>query len=208
MDLFKLAFIHSSYRKENNLDSDNERLEFFGDAVLKLVFSEYLYERFPEEDEGNLTKYRSRLISDDLLSLIANELDFKNKILVGDSLIQKKKLPKSILGDALEAFIGAIYKAEGYEAARNFILEKWKNHIDDAIYHSLTKDYKSILQEKIQETKNLQPEYKTLSKSGPDHDGVFEVGVYLEGRLLGKGFGNSKKEAGRKAAEEAVKAFC
>jgi ribonuclease III len=205
MDLYEQAFIHSSYRRENNLDTDNERLEFFGDAVLKLVFSEYLIERFPEEGEGVLTKYRSRLISDELLAQIASELDFKSKVKVGDSL--SGKIPKSILGDALEAFIGAVYREVGYDEAKNFILKYWAKYIDKAIDDSVSKDYKSILQEKVQKSKNLQPEYKTLSKSGPDHDQIFEVGVYLEGKLLGKGKGHSKKKAGLKAAEEAVKAW-
>lgn len=205
--LLKLALTHSSYTKDHPDEDNNERLEFYGDSVLKLIFSEYLYYRYPDANEGELTKYRARLISDDLLATIGEELGISNKIIVGSSLSGKTKLPRSIIGDVLEAVIGAIYIDQGYDRAESFVMQYWAKYIDDAIRDAMEKDYKSMLQERIQKEYKEAPQYQTLSSSGPDHDKEFEIGVFVGDRLLGKASGNSKKEAGQNAAKAALEAL-
>jgi ribonuclease III len=206
-ELLLQALTHSSYTKDHPEVSNNERLEFFGDAVLKLIFSNYLFYRFPYADEGLLTKYRARLISDDLLSRVSSELSINKVLRVGVSMYQNgapKKLPKSVMGDALEALIGAIYIDSGYSAAEDFVLMNWSDHIEQALEDATTTDYKSILQEKIQLEFKKSPEYRTIDAFGPDHNKEFEIGVFLEERLLGKARGSSKKEAGQNAAKAAL----
>lgn len=201
-ELREEALTHSSATKDSGLILNNERLEFFGDAVLKLIFSEYLLDKFPNSNEGLLTKYRSRLISDDLLEQIAEELKLQTHIITGSSM---SKISKSMLGNALEAFIGALYKQKGYEVAKNFTLSAWDKHISQAIEDSLKLDYKSILQEKLQALYKTQPSYELISSSGPDHNKEFEIGVFIEGKLLGQAKGLTKKLAGQSAAQEALK---
>lgn len=207
-ELLLQALTHSSYTKDHPEILNNERLEFYGDAVLKLVFSKYLYTMFPDANEGLLTKYRARLISDDLLSIIANKLEINKLLRVGVSMYKKgspKKLPKSVLGDAIEALIGAIYIDQGFASAEKFILGYWSESIDKALEDAMTADYKSLLQEKIQKEHKESPEYRTLDSFGPDHKKEFEIGVYLNGKLLGKAKGKSKKDAGQNAAKVALK---
>lgn len=206
-ELLLQALTHSSYTKDHPEVSNNERLEFFGDAVLKLIFSNYLFHRFPQADEGLLTKYRARLISDDLLSRVANELKINKVLRVGVSMYQSgvpKKLPKSVTGDAVEALIGAIYIDSGYSAAEDFVLMNWSDHIEQALEDATNADFKSILQEKVQLEFKMSPEYRTLDTFGPDHNKEFEIGVFLEDKLLGKARGNSKKQAGQNAAKVAL----
>lgn len=201
--LIDLALTHSSCTKDDASVPNNERLEFYGDAVLKLVFSKFLFNRFQEDEEGNLTKYRARLISDDLLSKIGYDLEIDNLLKVGSSL-KDKKLPKSIIGDAVEALIGAIYIDKGYEYAEKFILENWNDRIEKSLKEALENDFKSILQEKVQMKLKESPEYKTLSSTGPDHVKEFEVGVFVGGDLIASGKGKSKKTAGQDAAKNAL----
>lgn len=203
MNLQEQALIHSSVADQAN----NERLEFFGDAVLKLVISNYLFERYPDAKEGLLTKYRASLVSDDLLARIGHGLKIDEKIQVGPSLQAQTKLPKSIIGDAVEALIAAHYLESGYNAAEKFILENWAEYLEDALAAALTENYKSELQDYLQKKYGSGPKYKLIEDSGPDHDKKFLVGVYFEGELLGKGSGNSKKEASMKAAQAAVEAI-
>lgn len=209
MDLYRLAFTHSSYSQDYPNEPNNERLEFYGDAILKLIFSRYLFDKFADCNEGTLTQYRSRLVSDDLLSEISLHLAFDKKIIIGSSLQNQTrdknaKLPKSVIGDALEAYIAAIYIDKGYHAAEEFVLSTWEPFIDKAIKDSIEQNFKSELQDTIQKSYNQSPHYKTLTVSGPDHSQSFEVGVYLNDKLLGKGMGNSKKAAGQEAAKDAL----
>ncbi len=203
-NLLKLALTHSSCTKDDPSENNNQRLEFYGDAVLKLIFSKYLFNRFPSSDEGLLTKYRARLISDDLLGQIANELGLAADIKVGSSMTSKKPLPKSLLGDCLEALIGAIYIDQGFQAAEEFVLKHWQKYINEAIKDSMEKDYKSLLQEAIQKEYKEPPNYKIIATYGLDHDKQFEVGVYIADKLLGSAKGNSKKDAGQNAAKQAL----
>lgn len=206
-ELLLQALTHSSYTKDHPEVVNNERLEFYGDAVLKLVFSKYLFHRFPDADEGLLTKYRARLISDDLLSTIGSQLELNKVLRVGVSMYKNgapKKLPKSMLGDTVESLIGAIYIDQGYGAAEDFVLKYWADLIEQALKDATTADYKSLLQEKIQREHKKSPEYRTLDSFGPDHNKEFEIGVFIEGKLLGKARGDSKKEAGQNAAKVAL----
>ncbi|MDD9898319.1 MAG: ribonuclease III [Candidatus Melainabacteria bacterium] len=207
LSLFELALTHSSCSKDNPQQLNNERLEFYGDAVLKLIFSKYLFYKFPDSDEGVLTRYRARLISDALLADIAHEIGVDNQIKVGSSLAGKPKLPASVIGDSLEAIIGAVYIDKGFDAAENFVLLAWEPHIENAIRDAIEKDYKSLLQEKIQRDHDNPPDYKTLGSSGPDHNKEFEVGVYAGDKLLGQASGKSKKEAGQNAAKVALESL-
>lgn len=202
--LLDLALTHSSCTKDHPEQLNNERLEFFGDAVLKLVFSKYLYNRFPDSHEGLLTKYRAHLISDLLLSRIAKAIQLDQEIKVGSSLANKKTLPKSVVGDTLEAIIGAIYIDKGFEAAESFVMKQWHDFIEEALVDSIEKDYKSLLQEKIQRDSNEPPDYRTVDSSGPDHAKEFEVGVYVRDKLIASARGYSKKEAGQNAAKAAL----
>jgi len=200
MDLFEQAYTHSSVTKENLNKPNNERLEFYGDAVLKLVMSEYLYNKFPDYAEGELTKLRSLLVSDQSLYKVAQKIDVASKLQVGGSI---RQLPVSIIGNAVEAHIAAIYITQGYAAARDFILDAW-SELTHTVLEDVTKNYKSILQDHYQRLHAKAPRYRTLSQSGPDHDKQFMVGVYFDDELLGKGEAGSKKAASMNAAEDAV----
>jgi ribonuclease-3 len=200
MDLFEQAYTHSSVTKEHSQIPNNERMEFYGDAVLKLVFSEYLYDKFPNYAEGELTKIRSLLVSDQSLLKVAHKIDVKSRIKVGGSI---KKIPDSIIGNAVEAHIAAIYMTEGYDAARKFILESW-TEINETVLEDVAYNYKSILQDHYQRLATKTPRYRTIDESGPDHDKHFTVGVYFEDQMLGAGSGSNKKLASMEAAKDAV----
>lgn len=204
-ELYRLALTHSSCSKDNDDSLDNERLEFYGDAVLKLIFSEYLYYEYPDLDEGKLTEYRAKLISDALLAKIGFELGFHEKIKLGSSMIPRKdQLPGSVVGDALEAYIGAIYVDKSYDEAKKFVLESWEKHIAAAIAASQEENYKAILQDKLQKQYGEAPVYETLEESGPAHDRNFKMAVVFQGKKLGEGSGNSKKQASQDAAKAAL----
>jgi ribonuclease-3 len=164
-----------------------------------LVFSKYLYNRFPDADEGLLTKYRARLISDDLLATIAEEKFLISQAIHISPCMNRKKLPRSILGDALEAIIGAVFIDKGLDFVENFILVLWQEYIEQALVDALEIDFKSILQE--------HPIYKTLESNGPAHQRSFTVGVYLGETLLAQGTGPNKKLAGQSAAKLACEKF-
>ena len=154
-----------------------------------------------------MTKYRSRLISDDLLSDIGRDLELNKILRVGVSMYKNgapKKLPKSVIGDSVEALIGALYIDQGFTPAEDFILQNWSDLIEQALKDATTADYKSLLQEKIQKEYKQSPEYKTLETFGPDHSKEFEIGVYIEEKLLGQARGESKKDAGQNAAKVAL----
>lgn len=204
LELYQLAFTHSSYTKDNAPgEANNERLEFYGDAVLKLVFSKYLYYKFPDKQEGALTAYRSSLISDKMLAKVGHDLGFDGKIKVGKSLASQK-IPDSVVGDSVEAYIGAVFIDKGYKEAEEFILQSWKKHIEHAIEESVEENYKARLQEYIQNKHKKPPHYKTIKEDGPAHDRNFTIGVYFEEDFLGQGVGNSKKVASQMAAKDAL----
>ena len=206
-ELLYQAFRHPSYvyEKDNLGVSDNQRLEFLGDAVINLAISDLLMESFPEMKEGDLSKYRASLVSENGLSCIALELELGDYLLLGkgeERTDGRKKL--SILSDALEALIGAIYLDGGFAEALRVIAKLFSPLLESISPGKSVNDFKTDLQEYSQEAFQSTPEYRLEKETGPDHNKTFYVGVYLKENLMGKGKGKSKKEAEQKAAKEAL----
>ncbi|MBI2996650.1 MAG: ribonuclease III [Candidatus Melainabacteria bacterium] len=201
-DLLNIALTHSSYKKGSAYASNNERLEFFGDAVLKLYVSEYLMQMYSNYSEGQLSKLRAYVVSEKVLVSIADKLNLTKYLMVGKN--EFKSLPPSILADSLEALIAVIYYDAGPIFARDFILKHWKNQIGQASKINDIENFKAILQEYLQGCKLGLPVYKTISETGPDHNKVFDVAVYLKDEKLAGGRGKTKKEASQDAAKNAL----
>lgn len=208
-DLLIQAFCHRSYLNENPdfYLSHNERLEFLGDAVLELITTDYLFKEYPDKPEGEMTGWRASLVNANILSDTSRELGFENFLLLSSGEEKEKgKARKYILSDTFEAFIGALYLDQGYEAARKFIEKDLiQKKLGEIIEKKLFKDPKSLFQERAQEIVGITPVYQVLEETGPDHLKHFVVGVMLENELVAKGDGSSKHEAELKAAEEALK---
>lgn len=206
-NLLEQAFIHRSFINENPRTglAHNERLEFLGDAVLELVVTQYLYEKYPHQNEGDLTAYRSALVNAVTLGDLATTLGFNDmmKLSKGEAK-DVHRARSSILADAYEAFVGALYLDQGYEVASGFITKTLLGMTDDIIKKGLYKDAKSFAQEKAQELYGVTPSYKVLSEEGPDHDKIFLVGIYFGDEKIGEGEGKSKQEAETDAAKAAL----
>ncbi len=206
-DLLTQSFIHRSFLNENPnfYLSHNERLEFLGDAVLELIITEYLYQKYPKKSEGELTNWRAALVNAKILSEVAGELDFNDFLLLSKGEAKEKgKARQYILANTFEAVIGAIYLDQGYKAAKNFITRYLTPKLPEIIEKGLFKDAKSRFQEEAQEKEGITPTYKVLKEWGPDHAKRFIVGVYLEKKLMGRGEGSSKQEAEERAAKNAL----
>lgn len=205
--LLEQAFIHRSFINENPRTGlvHNERLEFLGDAVLELVVTEYLYKKYTHQNEGDLTAYRSALVNAATLGDLASALGFNDmmKLSKGEAK-DVHRARSSILADAYEAFIGALYLDQGYNEAKAFIERTLLTMTEDIIRKGLYKDAKSFVQEKSQEIYSLTPNYKVLSEEGPDHDKLFLVGIYFGDEKIAEGTGKSKQEAETKAARFAL----
>lgn len=203
------AFIHRSFINENPRSGfeHNERLEFLGDAILELVVTEYLYAAYPHHNEGDLTAYRSALVNAVTLGEVANKLHFNDmmKLSKGEAK-DVTRARSSILADAYEAFIGALYLDQGYEQVKAFVSRTLLVKTEEIIKKGLYKDAKSFVQEKSQEEYNVTPSYRVLSEEGPDHDKRFRVGIYFMDDLIASGEGKSKQEAEMEAAKAALAA--
>ena len=204
-NLLQEALSHSSYANENkkNLNS-NERLEFLGDSVLSIVVSQHIFEHFKHLPEGELTKIRASLVCEKALFVFAQQIDLGDYILLGkgEEHTGGRERP-SILADAFEAVIAAIFLDGGLEAARKHILSFIPKDMD--IKKSIAfNDYKTMLQEIIQQNPEEKIEYVTKGQSGPDHDKAFVVQVCLNSNVIGNGMGRSKKAAEQMAAKEAL----
>lgn len=205
--LMSQAFRHPSYVYE--MDdigvSDNQRLEFLGDAVINLAISHLLMESFPEMKEGDLSKYRASLVSENGLYYIACRLKLGDYLFLGkgEERTNGRKKP-SILTDALEALIGAIYLDGGFTNVFRVTAKLFSPLLNKIGLGKSINDFKTDLQEYSQEVFQSTPEYRLEKETGPDHDKTFYVAVYLKGDLMGRGKGKSKKEAEQKAAEEAL----
>lgn len=200
------ALTHRSYLNENPEDSygNNERLEFLGDAVLELIVSDFLFKRFKEKPEGEMTNLRAALVNEENLSKRAEDISIDKYILLSRGEIKEsEKAKKSILADTLEAIIGAIYLDEGMGVARGFVKDKILVNIEEFTKKNL-KDFKSRFQEEAQSQYGITPIYKVLKEWGPDHDKEFVSGVFLDDELIAKGKGSSKQEAEEGAAQEAL----
>jgi ribonuclease-3 len=205
--LLEQAFIHRSFINENPRTGlvHNERLEFLGDAVLELIVTEYLYTKYPHQNEGDLTAYRSALVNAVTLGDLASDLGFNDmmKLSKGEAK-DVHRARSSILADAYEAFVGALYLDQGYTNVKVFITETLLGKTEDIIKKGLYKDAKSYVQEKAQELYSFTPSYKVLSEEGPDHDKIFLIGIYFGENEIAQGQGKSKQEAETAAARAAL----
>ncbi len=205
-DLLVSSLTHRSYLNENrNFHlSHNERLEFLGDAVLELIATRYLYDNYPHP-EGELTNFRSALVNYRMLSEIARRLNLEQYLLMSKGEAKDTgRARQVILANAIEAVIGAIYLDRGYEVAKDFVCREIIVELPNIINKGAYLDPKSKLQEIVQDKQGVTPGYSVISESGPDHDKVFLVGVYLGKHKVGEGKGPSKQEAEVAAAENAL----
>jgi ribonuclease-3 len=203
------AVTHRSYLNEHKEATwdHNERLEFLGDAVLELVITDYLYAKFPEKPEGDLTAIRAALVNTVSLSSASEKLGVNKFLLMSKG--ESKDVGRArqyILANVFEACIGAIYIDQGYDAAKEFIGGRLFDRTDEIVRKRLWQDAKSRFQELSQEHASITPTYETVSQSGPDHDRVFTVGVFLRKEKIAEGTGRSKQEAEQQAALHAVEA--
>ncbi|MGM0588883.1 MAG: ribonuclease III [Bacteroidota bacterium] len=209
--LFGQALRHRSvlYEDEDLEDVDSyERLEFLGDAVLDLIVSRYLYERFPDETEGYLTKLRSRLVRGDSLARFAGKLNLGDLILMGDrARYQDIQASKSVLADVFEALIGALYLDQGFDLTYKFVLEIIERFVDFDQLAQTIENYKSMLLEYAQSKGWEYPVYNLIKEEGPGHDRTFTVEVMVHDAVRGTGVGKSKKKAEQAAAESALESF-
>ena len=201
--LLALALTHRSVSSDNSARTNNERLEFLGDAVLQLVITDYLYANFPNLAEGKLAKVRSAVVSGPALADVARSMGLGEHVELTPAEERTGGREKdSILADTAEAVIGAVYLDGGLDAASQVVLRLWGNRVDDRARQPGLKDYKTRLQEVLAKDGRL-PEYVTDS-SGPDHARLFVATVYVDGTRLGEGSGRSKREAEQGAAEKAI----
>lgn len=206
-ELLRRAFTHRSYLNENRSSesSHNERLEFLGDAVLELIVTEYLYEKYPDSNEGDLTAYRASLVNAITLSEAAQKINVNDFLLLSKGEAKDTgKARQYILANTMEAVIGAIYLDQGYDMSKYFISNNIFHLIDKIIEDKSWIDAKSKFQERAQEMAGTTPVYKSLKEEGPDHDKQFTVGVYLDKELVTEGTGKSKQEAEQIAARQAL----
>lgn len=202
----KEALTHSSFANEGKgALRCNERLEFLGDSVLSIVVSEFLFEQYKNRPEGDLTKIRAALVCEKSLHKFALKIELGEALMLGkgEEHTGGRQRP-SILADAFEALIAAIFLDGGMEAAKRFVLPFVRDALEHEVLSELT-DYKTILQEIIQKNPEEHVEYKLISESGPDHDKCFTVSVMLNSNAIGTGTGKSKKRAEQLAAKEALK---
>lgn len=206
--LLKEALTHRSYLNENPNRglSHNERLEFLGDAVLELIVTEYLFQNYPTKPEGELTAFRAALVNYQMLAKIANEIDLGKFILLSRGEAKDTgRAREVILANTFEAVIGAIYLDQGLEKSREFIIKIVLKELPRIIKEELFKDAKSLFQELSQEKVGVTPLYNVLSETGPDHNKIFRVGVFLNSDLIAEGEGPSKQEAELEAAKNAIR---
>ena len=198
------ALTHTSYAFEKHTKS-NEKLEFLGDSILEFVSSKYIYNKYPNLQEGEMTKVRATVVCEESLYKIAKSHGFGEFLFLGRSEVKTggKNRP-AILADSVEAVIAAIYLDGGLQEADKFIIENLDKEIEKATKHVGDKDYKTVLQEKLQEHGEVKIEYEIINETGPDHDKYFEAQVKCNGKILAQGKGKSKKEAHMHAAKKAL----
>ena len=205
--LLQRALTHKSFPNENKtLDlKDNERLEFLGDSVLSLAVSTYIFKRFSDFPEGELAKMRAVVVSAPILAEAAKRIDLGRYLFLGKGEeMTGGRERDSILADSMEAIFGALYLDQGFTAASKFILDLLREDIINVAEGNHIQDYKTMLQEVIQQDGNLRPEYEVIDEEGPDHNKTFIVAVKINDNSLGSGQGSSKKEAEQEAAKFAL----
>ena len=202
--LLKKALTHTSYAYERNIES-NEKLEFLGDSILEFISSKYIYNNYKNLKEGEMTKVRAEVVCEDSLYKVAKLHNFSDFILVGKSEANNNGNHKpAILADSIEATIAAMYFDGGLEVAEKFIIDNLKEAIENSTKHVGMKDFKTVLQEKLQENGEVNIKYTVIKESGPDHDKVFTVKVEVDGKELAIGEGKTKKHAEMNGAEKAL----
>lgn len=205
--LLKEALTHRSYLNENPSWGvpHNERLEFLGDAVLELVVTEELFNRYANAPEGKLTSYRAALVNYQMMAQVGKDLRLENHLLLSKGEAKDTGRARDvILANAVEALIGAIYLDSDYKKAKDFINKYVMAYLEEVVKKGLYKDAKSLLQERIQKDLKITPTYKMLKEEGPDHAKVFTMGVYFDDKLIAQGKGASKHEAELEAAHNAL----
>jgi len=204
-ELLERALTHKSFANENRVPTDNERLEFLGDAVLNLVVSEYLMRTCPDSNEGDLSRLRAAVVSEPALAIVAREIGLGAYLRLGKGEIQTGGRDKdSLLANCLEALIASLYLDAGKEASEAFVLVFFEETMRRTCSSRGTLDYKTELQELCQDRLKQLPEYRIVSETGPDHQKQFTVELTVKGEVHGRGVGKSKKEAEQKAAKEAL----
>jgi ribonuclease-3 len=205
--ILQRAFTHRSYINENPNSglAHNERLEFLGDAVLELVVTDYLFKTYPEHTEGDLTAYRSALVNAIVAAKVAEDLNINEYLLLskGESK-DTGRARQTILANAYESFIGALYLDQGYTVCDVFINKTLIPKLADIIKKKLWRDAKSHIQEEAQERLGVTPSYEVVGQLGPDHDKFFTVGIYFADKKIAEGKGRSKQEAQQAAAQAAL----
>ncbi len=207
LNLLNQALMHRSYVHDVDMErgESNERMEFLGDAVLGLLVNEHLYARFTKRQEGRLTKIKSLVVSETVLARRAEELSLGTYICLSDNERSSGGAGRpSILSDAFEAILGALYLDRGLPAARKFVEDHLLDGMDKILAIDDYKNYKSIMQEHAQRKLGSRPRYRVVSAKGPEHERTFYVEVRLGGRALGRGEGRNKKEAEQMAARHAL----
>ena len=206
-ELLEQAFVHRSYINEHR-DYElehNERLEFLGDAVLELVVTDYLFGKYPERSEGELTSFRAALVNTVTLSETADALKLIDYLLLSKGEARDNgRARQAILADTFEAVIGAIYLDQGYASARDFIARQLFGKTEEIVKKNLWQDPKSVFQEKAQENMSITPSYQVMKAVGPDHNKRFTIGLYLANELVAEGEGHSKQEAEQEAAQKGL----
>lgn len=206
LSLVRLALTHASAVAEGAGTESFERLEFLGDAVLELAISDYLYAEYPDLSEGEMTKTRASVVQEPALAELAGELKLAEAIVLGKGEAEGGGRRKdSILSDALEAVLGAVYIDGGFERARDVIVRRWASLIEDRVVAPGGKDYKTRLHE-ILASRGLAPDY-SFRETGPDHAKVFEAEILVDGKSAGSGSGTSKKRAQQEAARRALESI-
>lgn len=203
------AITHRSYLNEHReaKQDHNERLEFLGDAILELVVTDYLFHKYPEKPEGELTAVRAALVNTVSLSESSSQLGLNEFLLMSRGEAKDTgRARQYILANAFEACIGAIYLDQGYEAAKNFVAGQLFAKTDRIVEKRLWQDAKSRFQELAQDNVSITPTYELIDQEGPDHDRIFTIGVYLRKEKVAEGKGQSKQEAEQDAAEHAIEA--
>ena len=202
-DLLKNALTHTSYAYEHKVKS-NERLEYLGDSILEFISSKFLFENYSNISEGDMTKVRAYAVCEDSLYKIATKHNFSDFLYLGKSEQASHSNKKAILADSVEAIIAAMYLDGGIEITEKFILENIKEAIDFASKNVGVKDYKTVLQEKLQEHGEVLIKYEIIKEEGPDHNKLFTAQVECDGKKLAIGSGKSKKSAEMEAARKAL----
>ena len=202
-ELLKNALTHTSYAYENNVES-NEKLEFLGDSILEFLSSKYLFNNYKNLKEGEMTKVRATVVCEESLYKIALKHNFSDFLFLGKSERTSKGTKKAILADSVEAVIAAIYLDSNLENAEKFIEANIEEFMEYASKNVGTKDYKTVLQEKLQINGDVLIKYEIIKEEGPDHDKTFYAQVSCNGKVLETGSGHSKKLAEMDAARKAL----